>query len=86
MDGRARRGTGQANTDNWPGARVCLYPTMVPFGNKMTEAIRVKRVPEPAAVPAVSAPAQPVAAEVPAPVVAVNPQVDADLNDEIPWK
>ncbi len=92
--------TGQDNTDHWGGARICLYPTMVQFGSKMTEAIRVKRVPEvPAATvappiaaevvtatPAATQPAQPVAAEVPAPVVAVNPQVDADLNDEIPWK
>ncbi len=84
--------TGQDNTDHWGGARICLYPTMVQFGSKMTEAIRVKRPPdEPTATSAVSPPpvppsAQPVAAEVPAPVVAVNPQVDADLNDEIPWK
>ncbi len=86
---------GQDDTDNWPGARICLYPTMVPFGNKMTEAIRVKRPPEPTAVavsspPPAVPPAAASVASVPeptaAPAVAVSPQVDADLNDEIPWK
>ena len=83
--------TGQDNTDHWGGARICLYPTMVQFGSKMTEAIRVKRPPESTAVPPVlptvppAAPAVPAEA-VPAPVAAANPQADAELNDEIPWK
>ncbi len=79
--------TGQDNTDHWGGARICLYPTMVQFGSKMTEAIRVKRPPESTAVPPVlpAAPAVPAEA-VSAPVAAANPQADAELNDEIPWK
>ena len=78
--------TGQENTDNWPGARICIYPTVVPFGNKMVEAIRVKRPPDSAAVAVVSPPpaVPPVAAEVA--VAPANPQVDDDLADEIPWK
>ncbi len=56
-------------------------PTMVQFGSKMTEAIRVKRPPESTAVPLVLPTVPP-----PAPVVAANPQADAELNDEIPWK
>ena len=76
--------TGQDDTDNWPGARICLYPTMVQFGAKMKEAIRVKRPPEPGAVAVVPpAPVQPVAPT--APAVSVNPQVDADLDDGIPF-
>ncbi len=78
--------TGQDNTDHWGGARICLYSTMVQFGTKMTEAIRVKRPPEPTAAAVVSPPpaVPPVAAEV---VVApANSQVDDDLADEIPWK
>ncbi len=84
--------TGQDDTDHWGGARICLYPTMVQFGSKMTEAIRVKRVPEPVAAtaqpvataaPVASVPTVPPAA--PAPAVVANPQVDAELNDEIPW-
>ena len=81
--------TGQDNTDHWGGARICLYPTMVQFGSKMTEAIRVKRPPESTAVPPVLPtvpPAAPAAEAVPAPVAAANPQADAELNDEIPWK
>ena len=66
--------TGQADTDHWGGAKICLYPTMVQFGSKMTEAIRVKR---PSAAPG-SPPAAPMAP-------AGNPQVDPELNDEIPW-
>ena len=75
--------TGQDNTDDWGGARICLYPTLVQFGAKMVEAIRVKRVPEPpvtAPVPAAPTPPAPAT-----PAVAVNPQVDPELNDEIPW-
>ena len=66
--------TGQDNTDNWRGSRICLFPTMVQVGAQMKEAIRVKRVPEVAAAPV--APVAPVA----------DPQVDDDLADEIPWK
>ena len=93
--------TGQPDTDNWGGARICLYPTMVQYGSKMTEAIRVKRPPEPTAVAVASPPpavppvvAPPPAAMAPvasvpeppaAPAVAANPQADAELNDEIPW-
>ncbi len=73
--------TGQDNTDNWPGARICLYSTMVQFGVKMTEAIRVKRVPATVQPVAAAAPV----ASVPAPDVAVNPQIDDDLADEIPF-
>ena len=65
--------TGQPDTDNWGGARICLFPTMVQFGVKMTEAIRVKRPPAAPAVP------DPVAPEVP-PVAPVD-----DMEDSIPW-
>lgn len=46
--------TGHDDTDNWIGVQVSLYPTMVQFGAKMTEAIRIKRPP---AAPATAAPA-----------------------------
>ncbi len=79
--------TGQDDTDHWGGARICLYSTMVQFGSKMTEAIRVKRVPEVApAAPAVAAPMPAIAPEpTAAPAIAATPQVDPELNDEIPW-
>ncbi len=93
--------TGQPDTDNWGGVQICLYGTMVQFGVKMVEAIRIKRPLEPTAVAVASPPpaVPPVAAPPPAamapvasvseppaaPAVAVNPQVDAELNDEIPW-
>jgi len=31
------------NTDSWAGKQVCLYPDLVPFKGKVTEAVRVKR-------------------------------------------
>ncbi len=74
--------TGQDNTDNWRGARICIYPTLTQFGAKMVEAIRVKRVPE--TPPAAAAP--PVVAEAPVAGVVAATQVDDDLADEIPWK
>ena len=53
--------TGRDNTDHWCGAKLCLYATMVPFGAKMVEAIRIKQVPEPPVAATVQpAPAAPV--------------------------
>lgn len=46
--------TGHDDTDNWVSVQVCLYTTMVQFGAKMTEAIRIKRPP---AAPAIAPPA-----------------------------
>ena len=46
--------SGHDDTDHWAGVQVCLYPTMVQFGAKMTEAIRIKHPP---AVPAIEPPA-----------------------------
>ena len=56
--------SGHDDTDHWAGTVVCLYPTMVQFGTKMTEAIRIKRPP---AAPAIAAPEPPATA---APAVA----------------
>lgn len=78
--------SGHDDTDNWVGVQVCLYPTMVQFGAKMTEAIRIKRPP---AAPAIAQPA-------PAPVAPAENQVmhlgaiaapstAADPVDDIPF-
>ncbi|TIT00215.1 hypothetical protein [Mesorhizobium sp.] len=40
---------GKTNTDDWTGVRITLFPTMVQFGGKVTEAIRIE--PPMAAVP-----------------------------------
>ena len=39
------------DTADWPGTRVCLYSTMVNFGSKMTEAIRIRKPGQDAAQP-----------------------------------
>jgi hypothetical protein len=38
------------DTDDWPDKKIVLHPDMVAFKGKVTEAVRVKRVPLPAAV------------------------------------
>ena len=78
--------TGQANTDNWGGAQICLYSTMVQFGAKMTEAIRVKRPPDLTVVPTLSPPLRPTQDTVSAEATsasAATAQFDDDLDDEI---
>ena len=73
--------TGQDDTDNWPGSKVCLFPTMVPWGAKTVEAIRIKRVPEPVSVMSVDR----FGRRLPGAATAANPQVDDDMADEIPF-
>ncbi len=34
--------TGKTNTDHWVGSWVTLFPTMVPFGSRTVEAVRVR--------------------------------------------
>ncbi len=58
------------DTDQWIGKPICLFSMMVTFQNKATEAIRVKRVPEPPADNLV--PAKAVAAALGEPVVAAT--------------
>jgi len=37
--------TGEADSDNWVGHKICLYPTTTQLGNKRVAAIRVKAPP-----------------------------------------
>jgi hypothetical protein len=37
------------DTDGWSGKRITLYPEMVSFKGQVTESVRVRRAPEPAA-------------------------------------
>ena len=32
-------------TDDWIGEKICIYPTIVAFGNKDVDAVRVRAVP-----------------------------------------
>lgn len=41
--------TGQDDTDDWTGALVCLYPTMVDFQGEQVDAVRIKAAPKSAA-------------------------------------
>jgi hypothetical protein len=59
------------DTDGWGGTEIVLYPTMVQFGSKMVDAIRIK----PAARPQ---PQQPVAAAAPADGITVPPEAADD--------
>lgn len=85
--------SGQDDTDNWPGTVICLYPTMVQFGTKMTEAIRIKRPPaapalaSPAPVPPTTAPAAPAENQVMqlGTSVVPSPDAEADPVDDIPF-
>lgn len=73
---------GETDTDNWPGVRVTLYPTMVQFGGKVTDAIRIEK-PIPADAPVVGAVPKPIPPDTP-PKAAVE-VIAEKLDDDIPW-
>jgi hypothetical protein len=43
--------TGTANTEEWAGFRIAIFPTTVEFSGDMVEAIRVKAAPQAASAP-----------------------------------
>ena len=74
------------DTDNWPGKAIVLFSMMVDFKGQVVEAIRVRRPPDPAVVPALSPPPRPTQGSVSAKATsstAATAQVDDDLDDEI---
>ncbi len=74
------------DTDNWPGKAIVLFSMMVDFKGQVVEAIRVRRPPDPAVVPALSPPPRPTQGSVSAKATsstAATAQFDGDLDDEI---
>jgi hypothetical protein len=61
----------------WSGKRVCLYPDLVPFKGKVTEAVRIKRPPQPTPVPTP-------AAATPQRELVVEPRANYDLTTTKP--
>jgi hypothetical protein len=62
----------EADSDNWLGKTIALYPTQTPFGKKTVDCIRVRRH-------------RPAAQAMPAVSPKTAPGADNDLNDEIPF-
>ena len=62
----------EEDSDNWIGKTIELYPTQTQFGKKMVDCIRVRRY-RPAAQAASARPAK------------AAPDLDPDLDDEIPY-
>jgi hypothetical protein len=62
----------EEDSDNWIGKTIELYPTQTQFGKKMVDCIRVRRY-RPAAQAGSARPAK------------AAPDVDPDLDDDIPY-
>ncbi|TIT29491.1 MAG: hypothetical protein E5W86_02300 [Mesorhizobium sp.] len=73
--------TGKTDTDDWLGARITLFPTMVSFGGKVTDAIRIEK---PTSAEVARATVEAPAATTPAPAPAYAP-VARGLDDDIPF-
>jgi hypothetical protein len=75
--------TGQADTDDWTGYEVCLYPTMVDFQGDQVPAIRIKAAPARNGHAARQSSAD--MGREPAPKRQTGGMSDQATDDEIPW-
>ena len=77
--------TGKTNTDHWVGSWVTLYPTMVPFGSRTVEAVRIRaaslaQLSDAAQAPVQTTPAAPVQTT---PAAAVQPTAQPVAQQEV---
>lgn len=75
--------TGQDDSDDWTGATVCLYETMVDFQGESVPAVRVKAPPKSAQKPRPSSAEMGRDDDFPGDRPTPRAQVRDDMNDEI---